>query len=251
MAVTEAFSGSPWDTETTDEWNEPTYWHDYYSKLLLEGDPWRRDQLIHRPAEPLIQMLTRAGELPRTTPCRLLDAGCGISLTPWLLSHWGFDVTAIDSCPLAITEAYRLDPDEEDLARCVQVWESGPRSQGYILSEDPKRSLQRLRGYRSKEGSLAYFRRDWFDEALPRGSFGVIHCRNALRCSTKPYWRRSLLRFRELLAPCGMLLLENVNAGGIPCEVERLLNECRFIPLHRAEETDPDRRYVIARWPTG
>jgi hypothetical protein len=79
----------------------------------------------------------------------------------------------------------------------------------------------------------------------------VVHCRNSLRCSTKPYWRRSLRRFHELLSPGGVLLLENVNAIGIQDEVEGLLAECGFVPLAAGAAREPTPKYVLAVWPTG
>ena len=99
-------------------------------------------------------------------------------------------------------------------------------------------------------GSASFVAGDWFDSALRPGSFGIVYCRNSLRCSIKSYWRRSLLRFRELLSPRGVLLLETVIAIGIRGEVNQLIEECQFVPLpaaHRSRE----HKNVIAMWPTG
>ena len=65
---------------------------------------------------------------------------------------------------------------------------------------------------------MSYRVGDWLTADLP--SFGVICCRNSLRCSTKANWRRSLLRFHDLLVPGGVLILETHNALGIQEEVE-------------------------------
>jgi len=100
------------------------------------------------------------------------------------------------------------------------------------LVEDPDRSLERLRGFKTPGGSVSYIAGDWFEKDLPPGAFGVVHCRNSLRCATKPYWRRSLDRFRELLSPGGVLLLENVNAIGIQDEVEETAGRVRVRAPH-------------------
>src|SRR5205814_1016037 len=98
----EVFRGSPWNAEPTEDWNRPPYWLDYYQNLLAEDDPWRRERVIYREVDLLIRMLTEAGELPRSSPQTLLDAGCGIALIPHVLAYWGFQVTAVDSCSPAI-----------------------------------------------------------------------------------------------------------------------------------------------------
>jgi hypothetical protein len=72
-----------------------------------------------------------------------------------------------------------------------------------------------------------------------------------LRCSTKPYWRRSLQRFRELLDAGGVLLLENVNAIGIQDEVEKLTQECGFLQIPEGDSRKPSGKYVMGIWPTG
>src|SRR5262249_766544 len=66
---------------------------------------------------------SHVGELPRSSPQTLLDAGCGIALIPHVLAFWGFRVTAIDSCPRAVEIASQRQPTEEELARCVPIWD--------------------------------------------------------------------------------------------------------------------------------
>jgi SAM-dependent methyltransferase len=252
MEKRDAFQGSPWGAEPTDDWNRPAYWHDYYRRLLAGTGSWRREQVVHRKVELLIRMLCRAGELPRSSPQTLLDAGCGIALIPRVLAFWGFQVTAIDCCPRAIEVASGQRPTEEELAQCVPIWEPCEDMPGaHELVDDPARSLQRLRDFQAPGGSVSHIAGDWFVADLSPGAFGVAHCRNSLRCSTKPYWRRSLQRFHELLAPGGVLLLENVNAIGVQDEVEELVAECGFMPLAAGAVREPRSRYVIAMWPTG
>jgi len=231
MHKPDPFQGSPWNAEPTDDWNHAVYWHNYYRELLAEADPWRRERVIHRHVDLLIQMLRQAGELPRSSTQTLLDAGCGIALIPQLLAFWGFRVTAVDSCPQAIEIASQRQSTEEELARCVPIWDPcRDMPSARELVEDPGRSLKRLREFKASGGSVSYIAGDWFATGLPPGSFGVAHCRNGLRCSTKPYWRQSLGRFHELLSPGGVLLLENVNAIGIQDEVEELLAHCGLCP---------------------
>jgi 2-polyprenyl-3-methyl-5-hydroxy-6-metoxy-1,4-benzoquinol methylase len=246
------FQGSPWNAEPTEDWNRPSYWQDYYRKLLAEKDAWRRELVTHRGVDLLIRMLADAGELPRSSPQTLLDAGCGIALIPHVLARWGFRVSAIDSCSMAVEVASRRRPSEEELARCVPIWDPCKDFPGAReLVEDPARSLQRLREFQAPGGLVTYSAGDWFTADLASSAFGVVHCRNSLRCSTKPYWRRSLRRFHELLSPGGVLLLENVNAIGIQDEVEQLLAECGFVPLATGSARESASRYVVSMWPTG
>jgi SAM-dependent methyltransferase len=253
MEKVDAFQGSPWNAEPTEDWNRPSFWDRYYRDLLAETEPWRRGLVIHREVDLLLRMLTAAGELPhRATSRTFLDAGCGIALIPHVLAFWGFQVTAIDSCPRAIEVAAAHQPSEEELARCVPIWDPCQDMPGCReLVEDPARSLQSLRSYQAPGGTVSYSCGDWFSAELPRDGFRLVYCRNSLRCSTKPYWRRSLRRFHELLAPGGVLFLENVNAIGIQEEVEELLEECGFSTLEPGVSRQPPARYVIEVWPTG
>jgi SAM-dependent methyltransferase len=190
--------------------------------------------------------------LPRSSTQTFLDAGCGIALIPQLLAFWGFCVTAVDSCPRAIDIASHHQPTEEELARCVPILDPCQDMPGAReLVEDPARSIKRLREFKAPGGAVSYIAGDWYATDLPPGSFGVVHCRNSLRCSTKPYWRRSLRRFHELLSPGGVVRLENVNAIGIRDEVEELLAECGFVPLAAGAAREPASKYVVSMWPTG
>jgi SAM-dependent methyltransferase len=249
----DTFRGSPWNARPTEDWNRSPYWTDYYRELLAEADPWRRGLVVHRDIDLLIRMLSEAGEIPRrSSPQTFLDAGCGVALIPHVLAFWGFQVTAIDSCPRAIEVALQHRPSEEELSRCVPVWDPCKDMPGaHVLADDPARSLQRLRSFKAPGGSVSYIADDWFTADLRPQSFGVVHCRNSLRCSTKPYWRRSLHRFHELLSPGGVFLLENVNAIGIQDEVEELLAECEFVPLMVGASREPVAKHVISTWPTG
>jgi SAM-dependent methyltransferase len=253
MDKNDVFQGSPWNVEPIEEWNRPVYWDNHYKHLRGEADSWRRDQAVYREVEPLILMLRAAGELPpRQNPPTFLDAGCGIALIPHVLAFWGFQVTAIDLCPQAVELASLHRPAEEELARCVPIWEPSKDFPGAsILVEDADRSLQRLRSYQAPGGSVTYLAGDWCSVDLPPGAFDLVYCRNSLRCSTKSYWRRSLCRFHELLSPGGILLLETVNAIGIQEEVGQLLTQCGFTRLGRGACREASGRFVIDMWPTG
>jgi SAM-dependent methyltransferase len=247
------FEGTPWQATPTAEWNAPPFWDGYYRDLLAEAESWQRGQVTHRRIGYLVRTRTAAGELPkRATPATFLDAGCGVSLVPHVFAFWGFEVTAIDSCPRAIEASAQLRPDEKELARCIDIWDPCPDSpRSRQLVEDPARSLQVLRGFQSPGGSLTHVADDWFSADLRPGSFALVYCRNALRCSTKPYWRRSLGRFHELLSPGGVLVLENVNAIGIMDEVEGLLAAGGFVSLATPDGRTADGRHVLTMWPTG
>jgi hypothetical protein len=251
MGKPEVFKGAPY-ASPTEEWNLPAYWQNYYDGLLSESGPLRRWLTIHSDVDLLIRMLTEAGELPRSSSETLLDAGCGIALIPHVLAFWGFRVTAIDSCARAISVASKRRPTDEELARCVSVWEPWTEIPGArIRIDDPAGSLHRLRELRAPGGSVSYITGDWLVTDLSPGTFGVVHCRNSLRRSTKPYWRRTLRRFHELLSPTGVLVLENLNAIDIQDELEELLVECGFVPLAAGAVRNPTAKYVVAVWPTG
>jgi hypothetical protein len=152
------FRGRPWNAELTEDWNRPLYWTGFYQWLLTEADAWERGEAVHREIELLIRMLHDAGELPRgCSPQTFLDAGCGLALIPHVLAFWGFQVTAIDSCPQAIEVASQCQPSEEELARCVPIWDPCEDRRGvYQFVEDPARSLQRLRQFEAPGGSVTY-----------------------------------------------------------------------------------------------
>jgi SAM-dependent methyltransferase len=253
MEQHDAFRGRPWNAEPTDDFNRPQRWADYYRRLLAEADSWERGEAVYGEVEWLIRMLHQVGELPRgPSPQSLLDAGCGIALIPHVLAFWGFQVTAIDSCPRAIEVASQCQPSEEELARCVPIWDPCEDLVGaHRLVEDTARSLQRLRRFQAPGGSISYTAGDWFTADLRPVSFGLLHCRNSLRCSTKPYWRDSLRRFHELLAPGGVLLLDHINAIGIRDEVEELLAACGFVPIASGVSRESSAKYVISVWLTG
>jgi SAM-dependent methyltransferase len=252
MEQHDAFRGSPWNVKPTEEWNRPAYWAGFYRDLLARPESWERGQAVHRHVDLLIRMLAQARELPRSSPQTLLDAGCGIALIPHVLAFWGFQVTAVDASPAAIEVASAHRPGEEELARCVPIWDPVADMPGVRERvEDPARSVQRLRSFRAPGGSVRFLAADWFTPDLRPGAFGVVHCRNSLRCSTKPYWRGSLERFHELLAPGGVLLLEHVNAIGIQDEAEELLAKCGFVPLPSKAAREMSAKHVVAMWPTG
>lgn len=246
------FQGTPWGSELTEEWNLPSYWTSYYRELLADPDPWRREHVIHREISFLIERLTEVGELPVQSGRTFLDAGCGIALIPHIFALWGFEVTAIDSCPEAIELARRHQPNEEELARCLPIWESCKGSPySFQKVDDPSRSLQKLQRLNRPGGSVSYLLADWFSCELQPSSFRIIYCRNSLRCSTKPYWRQSLQRFHQLMSPEGVLLIETVNAIAIMDEVNELLSECGFVPLRADTNRTPEHKYSMCMWPTG
>ncbi len=252
MDQVDQFVGTPWRTIPHDDWNRPSYWEVYYQKLLNTVETRRLKLVTHREVDLLLEVLTATKSLPTIPGQTLLDAGCGIALIPHILAYWGFQVTAIDSCASAIEVAAQQQPTEEELAQCIRIWEPCSDFPGMReMVADPIRALKELRRFQMPHGSVRYLLCDWFSDCLPPNSYGVIHCRNSLRGSTKPYWRRSLQRFHELLQPGGLLLLEHVNAIGIRTEVEALLTECGFTPWKRAEPRNPANRHVLATWPTG
>jgi hypothetical protein len=39
MKPCDTFQGTPWDTEPTEDWSQPSYWADHYPELLAEQNP--------------------------------------------------------------------------------------------------------------------------------------------------------------------------------------------------------------------
>lgn len=251
MEERDAFAGTPLGTAPHAEWNLASRWNDYYTQLFSE--PIRYEHIVHRGTHLLERMLREAGTLPLAgSPGMFLDAGCGISLIPHLVAYWGFQVTAIDPSDVAIDHVRDRAHDEATLARCVQILVPCPDMPDALMEvDDPGQRLQHLRSLHVPGGSVRYRQCDWFSSELEAACFNVIYCRNALRGSLKPYWRRSLIRFRELLSPGGVLLLENVNAFGIKDEVSVLLSETGFRRLTKDQERETTERYVMTSWPTG
>jgi SAM-dependent methyltransferase len=264
-AVTQARRSAGLDLSTSEtadleaNWNQPGYWQDYYGQLQSDGDASRQDRLVHKDVDRLIRMLIQVGELPANKTRRFLDAGCGVALIPHILSYWGFSVTAVDLSQRSIEFLSKQQPSEEELARCVSIWERVEGTVGEIRGvRDFARSMARLRSFQASGGSASYLIGDWLTLELPPQSFDVVRCFNSLRHSTKAYWHQSLLRFHELLAPGGILLLENLNVFDRQFELETIYRECGFTEIdfdyfHSGEPIArvSSAKYVISIWPTG
>ncbi len=226
------FMDAPWGIQPSEDWSQPSYWTDHYRELLAEQDPADRDRLTYPAVYLLVWMLLEAGELPRSSPQTLIDAGCGLTIIPHLLAFWGFHVMAIDYSPQAIEWAVAHQPTPDDLATYpIPFFE------------------QQREHFPAPGGSVSYRVGDWLTADLPPS--GMVLCRNGLRGATKLNWRRSLRRFHDLLIPGGVLLLETQNAFGIQEEVEVLLEECGFAPWVVGEAQRDSSTKCLAMWPTG
>lgn len=71
-----------------------------YAELPLYQVPWNRSE----PSEELVQLI----ESEQVKPCKALDLGCGLGRNSIYLAKLGFEVTAVDLSPDAITKANRL-----------------------------------------------------------------------------------------------------------------------------------------------
>ncbi len=256
MKSSENFVGTPWNAEPNASWNQTPYWREYYSGLLDEaGEDWQREYATFKDLSQLLTQLLQQNAFPLRADAprpRFLDAGCGIALTPDVLAHWGLDVTAVDLSETAIDFGRNRTPSESELARCIWIWEPVPNTQvACQLMKKPLRSLEILRQRHMPDGKVHRVKADWLDPSSVCGPFDFIRCDNGLRQSTKPYWRKTLSRFYELLGKGGVLLLETVNAVGIEEEVKEIVDEIGFHRLHDSENRHADRKNVLERWPTG
>ncbi|KAA3614191.1 MAG: methyltransferase domain-containing protein [Calditrichaeota bacterium] len=243
------FIGTPWNSEPNDDFNSQAYWNDYYDKILLDEKLKELEWAIIVNIENLKKALESLDELPAGDSKRFLYAGCGISQVPYILSLWGFAVNAIDSSEAAIDIVSNLELRKRDLALSIYVLD--PNEKRTTITNDPKISINELKKYQSTNGTLKFLVMDWFSDKLRPKSFDFVYCRNALRCSTKPYWRKSLKRFNELLKPGGTLILETLNAIGIQDEVRALFKEYKFVKPKLDESRNKTNKYIIDDWPTG
>jgi hypothetical protein len=118
--------------------------------------------------------------------------------------------------------------------------------------------------------SIQHLTLDWFDPRLEAGQFDLVIANNSLRLSRKKYWRRSIERFHELLAPGGIVITLNANALAIRDEVEDITSGVGLVPLQRPTESafawmisgrqilfedvkgrSLEKKYYLGLWPTG
>jgi SAM-dependent methyltransferase len=256
-----------WDDCLGEIWNQPAYWNEYYNNQLSNEFFLSDDGSIYRGGcfDELSYVLMKWFALTKTLPIspndpspKFLDTGCGFSILPNVLALWGFQVTAIDLCPSVIFLNEIWNPTEYDLAKCIDIAEPENHMRS-ILIKDPNRALQELLKYKSPGGYVHYLSADWNDQSALRGSFEFIHCRNSLRESTKSYWRKSLARFFDLLAPGGVLMLEIHGRSEICHEVNEILVDVGFHALQDADtgfyelkednlDRSPDKKYVFQIW---
>jgi hypothetical protein len=59
MQQQDAFKGSPWNAKPSEDWNQPSYWHDYYQQLSQQ--PALRHKAV---------LAAVAGSLPRAVDTR-------------------------------------------------------------------------------------------------------------------------------------------------------------------------------------
>lgn len=237
----------------TSRWEDPSLWDPYWRSVLL-GAAERRARLVERDAYLSLASLRDMGAFAALPgKGRLLEAGCGISLEPHLFAYLGFDVTAIDLSPAAIAHNAANRPSEEDLARCLRWRLDETRGDQLIFIEEPGLALAQLRHIRRPGGRCRFQVSDWFDRtALQPGSFDVVVCLNGVRCSPQEMWEKSLLRFHELLAPDGLLVLSNLNALELLEVIPPLCRAAGFHVAWRGETARPaDRRTVFLEFPTG
>jgi SAM-dependent methyltransferase len=233
-------------------WESPDFWDSYYTQLLsLPEEDLSRKAFVYRVVTRLDRMLAYTSENWGWTCCSVLDAGCGISLLPYLLQYWGYRVTAIDSSQAAIDFLKDHAPAQEVLARCVEVLEPHPTAAGAcFVRTELARTLPALQKRRAEGGSLELIRASWNAESLPAASYDLIYCLNGFRFGTETFIREALVSFQRLLRPGGLLFIHNIRTAPERGDViMRLLTEAGFAALDR--QHDATKKYGVAWWSRG
>ncbi|MCW8132847.1 MAG: class I SAM-dependent methyltransferase [Planctomycetota bacterium] len=104
------------------DWCTRPYWEAHYKNLFTNPEE-PRSSVYRR-----FYIMTR--ELPRLKAWglkRVLDAGCGITLLPYILQYAGFQVTAVDISAQAIAYLKDLRPDEAALSKCLVILNKDPQ----------------------------------------------------------------------------------------------------------------------------
>ena len=258
------FRRNPWDfwgVTPGEFWNDDLWWNGYYNDLLNNPDrSTSKETLIHRRITYLTQTLYKLEELPSTKNRTFLDVGCGISLLPHILKHWGFQVTAIDFCKDAIEFTSHHVATDENMAKCMDIYES---QENHLVDAQKLHELQKNK---TCGGALEFKCCNLNDPSLPENYFDIIYCKNIFRLSLKTYWNESLNSLYRLLKPGGFLFIETLNAIAIRHEVADLVYKANFVAwepqdsLYYHEDFDecmpmkefkPTEKYCYCLWPTG
>lgn len=206
QALWRALRGAP-DRRMTaleEQWSDPEYWDRKYELIGSAGEGTGPSQYVARDSAYLMAALRRLAPWSLT---RVLVAGCGISRTPFLLRHCGYDVTAIDVSPYAIALAARQDPNEDSLAECISVHDVVDDFPDHIVvCDDRVLCLAVVRALRAPGGALRFLVADWRRHS---GAFDAVVCQYPLRGAGAVLVRESLAAFYRQLAPGGVLLLED------------------------------------------
>lgn len=256
----------PWNKDGSEEWASPEPWDQLYTNTLRFTEGSAYESRVNGGVKGLCLDLGRFEHWGIET---VLEAGCGLGLAPHLLAHWGYKVTATDISPVAIQFLKSRIVSESELAKTmVMLVPFEPDHPGYglgghyyVMDHDTK--LAFLRARQRPGGSLQFLKLDWRSPELPKAHFDLIHSRNGLRCATEDFFRETIASFEALLAPGGLLFLENTNAWDIKFgKAQALIDEFSFEQIEHFMgatkdirpiefERDRTKKYILQRWPTG
>ena len=226
------------------EWNLSSIWDLFYQELMSGDAPIGFDE-VHESFPGALTWLFLTEEFPPHLPKTFLDVGCGISLNPHLMAFIGFEVTAVDFSYQAISYACKLKPNDDELINYLYSIYPLNYKDGKSYSRHKRNSyLKQLRKSQTKRGSVTYIQGDWLYVHLPKEAFNIIFCDKGLRRATKNYWLRSLIKFRQLLSPGGILIIDNGTWYGIPHDVRECFSQFGYTFLESGTIRIQSKKYI-------
>lgn len=232
-------------------WAAAAYWDAFYAELLAAPpDNLLREGFIYRKITQLDSCMVLLAQTWQWKATSILDAGCGISLLPFVLQYWGFDVTALDTSAVAIKFLEQQKPTEVDLAKCIEILEPHSNGLSATVIRDINRTLPELRKRQCASGKLQFIHSDWNTPALPPATFDLIFCQHGFRYGNASFIRQALGSFYNLLKPGGVFYANNINISPqLGDQISALVTETGFRGI--TGQYDKTKKYGMAIWGTG
>lgn len=250
-----------WNPISHSGWESESKWDSYYQKVIkLPADDFDKKSSLFKEYDSL---MTTLPELTSWEINSILDAGCGISLMPYVLEYWGYQVTAIDISKSAIKFLKGFSPTESELARCLRINEPyldfkdklPPGINISMVVDDIEKTTPFLKNNYVSGGSLNFIAGDWNSPNLPSSSFDLIHGLNNFNRADYSFVAKSIKSFKRLLKPGGILVLCNQcvfsDVGGRIDEILMTEGFSQFPSQDSTAQRDKSKKYVLANWNLG
>lgn len=220
------------------EWEQKDFWENHYQEAIKElrneskSDQWG----VFKEYHDLYEFLD---EHPDWEVNSILDAGCGLALAPYVLKHWGYQVTALDISQNAIEFIETFNPTEDQLASCLNYY---------------RPNLPLLRTKQKDGGSLHFVADDWNNLILHGKTYDLIHCMNGLNKASLSVMLNAIRTFKQVLNPGGVLIMRNswvfmkefkdqepIYVGG---RIDYILEKAGFTVLYPDSKKDTAYKFV-------